>query len=266
MTTPTRLAPLLLLALTACRTQIQHGLEERDANEVVSALVQRGVEARKVPEKGKKPTFAVEVDDGRANEGLRLLIELKLPRPARVTTRALAEQTSLVETPGAERLKQLEAEEGDIEQALETMDGVTSAAVELVVPLPPRPGSSPSPSKASVLLRVESEAMERLQQQRLELRALVAAAVDGLKPDDVVLVLDPVAARPAPPEVKPVGDPLRPLVVGLGLVLSVLATALVVLVARLRSQREPAKAAEPPGEKAAPNRPVVSPSLQRKVA
>jgi len=46
-----RILPLLLI-LAACRAQIQHGLDERDANEVVSALVSRGFDAKKVSEKG----------------------------------------------------------------------------------------------------------------------------------------------------------------------------------------------------------------------
>jgi type III secretion protein J len=134
-----------LLLLTACRAQIQHGLDERDANEIVTELHARGFDAQKVPEKGKKPTWAIELDDGKATDALRVLTELKLPRKPRKTTQALVESASLIETPSAERLRQLEAQEGDLEEALETMDGVKSAAVELVVAAPPRPGSLPRP-------------------------------------------------------------------------------------------------------------------------
>ena len=131
--------------LTACSSQIQHGLDERDANEIVSALVARGFEVRKVAEKGKKPTWAIELDDTQATEAMRVLNELKLPRPARLKTQTLAQSVGLIDTPSAERLRQLEAQEGDIEESLETMDGVASAAVELVVPPPPRPGQLATP-------------------------------------------------------------------------------------------------------------------------
>jgi type III secretion protein J len=161
-----RFALVVGLGLTACSAQLHHGLDERDANELVTVLVARGLEARKVPEKGKKPTWAIEIDLKHANEALGVLTELKLPRAARATTRGLMQTTSLIETPSTERLRQLEAQEGDLEEALETMDGVTSAAVELVVPPAPRPGAAPVPSKASVLIRVRPEALERLDQQR----------------------------------------------------------------------------------------------------
>ena len=76
----TRLLLFLSAVLTAssCASRIQHGLDERDANELVSVLTSRGLDARKVSEKGKKVTWAIEVDDDRATEAMGLLAELKL--------------------------------------------------------------------------------------------------------------------------------------------------------------------------------------------
>lgn len=266
---------LALVALSACSVQIQHGLDERDANEIVSVLDARGFDARKVPEKGKKPTWAIELDEKRATEAMRVLTELKLPRPQRLKTQTLAQGGGLIETPAAERLRQLEAQEGDIEEALETMDGVVSAAVELVVPPPPRPGVTPSPSKASVLLRVQPTAQEHMEQQRAELRALVAASVDGLSADDVVLVVDPVVLPEPPPPVVQAEPALKPLVVALGGALSIVALLLIVLAWKLRkaqravasnasapTQPQPGRGAPTP----TPSRPVVNPAVQRKVA
>lgn len=257
----------LAVLFVGCRSQIQHGLDERDANEIVTELVSRGFDAKKVPEKGKKPTWAIELPDDKSTDALRVLTELKLPRKARKTTQALVETASLIETPQAEKLRALEAQEGDIEEALETMDGVKSASVELVVPPAPRPGMPATPSKASVLLRVHPDAVERLQQQRAELRALVAASVDGLKHDDVVLVLDTVVVGipsasvvPLTPD-SPAPSGLRAMVVVLALVLAVLAGALVIIFFRLRKKES---AVAPPVTAPAPPRPVISPSVQRK--
>lgn len=271
------LRPALIAAaflfLSACSSQIQHGLDERDANEIVSVLVSRGFDAKKVPEKGKKPTWAIEVSDESATEALRVLTELKLPRPQRLKTQALAQSSGLIETPAAEKLRQLEAQEGDIEESLETMDGVASASVELVVPPAPRPGQPPTPSKASALLRVHPAALERLQQQRAELRALVAASVDGLKPDDVVLVIDQVTLEPlaAPASPEKNGAGLRVLVVAMGATVSILAGVLMFLawrlsVAKKRAKQQPAPATAAPPVPASPSRPVISPAVQRKVA
>lgn len=258
----------LCFLLTACSTQIQHGLEERDANEIMSALLDRGFEVKKVPEKGKKPTWAIELDDSQATEAMRVLTELKLPRPQRLKTQTLAQSAGLIDTPAAERLRQLEAQEGDIEESLETMDGVASASVELVVPPAPRPGQVATPSKASVLVRVQPDALDRLQLQRAELRALVAAAVDGLASEDVVLVLDPVTIHAPLGREEEAHSGMRPLVILLGVALAVLAMLLVFLSWRLQRAKQEAKA-EPPAPNlltAAPQRPVINPAVQRKVA
>ena len=118
-----------------------------------------------------------------------------------------------------------------------------------------------------MLLRVQPDAQERLQQQRAELRALVAASVDGLHTDDVVLVLDPVTVQtpvipiaidaPAPSE-----NGMRAMVVVLGLVLAVLASALIIIFFRLRKKESNA---QPPAPVAVP-KPVISANVQRKVA
>ena len=271
----------LVLFASACRSQIQHGLDERDANEAVSALVSRGFDARKVPEKGKKPTWAIELDDEHATDALRVLTELKLPRPARTTTREVTSQSALIETPGAERLRQLEALEGDIEQMIEGMDGVASAGIELVVPAPSRPGQAPLPSKASALIRAHPAALERLQQQQAAIRALIAGSVDGLKADEVVVLIDPVTSQVTPPVVMvTTSDRLRVVVVVMGLSLSALAAALVALGLKLRRKPSASTAPTEPAAPLAPappavsrraatpvqQRPVVNPSVQRKVA
>ena len=76
---------LLLLCTAACRERIQHGLDERQANELQTVLAERGLDARKVPEAGKKPTWAIEVDEAQASDAVRILAELGLPRPVEET-------------------------------------------------------------------------------------------------------------------------------------------------------------------------------------
>jgi type III secretory pathway lipoprotein EscJ len=127
---------------------------------------------------------------------------------------------------------------------------------------------APVPSKASVLLRVHPDAMERMQQQRAELRALVAASVDGLNADDVVLVIDAVVL-PAPVERAPAEAPsLRPLVIAMGAALSLVALLVVFLAWRLQQAKRKVPAAQPTPTPAtpAPPRPVINPAVQRKVA
>lgn len=262
----TPLAVLLLtVPLWGCRTQIHHGLEEREANELVSALVARGYEAQKVSEKGKKPVYAVEVPDASATDALRVLTELKLPRAPRSTTQGLTQ--GLIDTPSAEKLRQLEALEGDIETALEGMDGVTTASVELVVPPPARPGKEATVSKAGVLLRVSPAAKERLELASVNLKALVAGSAEGLTPDNVTLVLDPVTPTVEKPLViapSPELQRLRWMVAALSLSILLLTVVIMVLLRRPRVVKSTRKAT-PSEPVAAAVRAVSSTDLPRRV-
>jgi type III secretion protein J len=256
---------LLTVPLWGCRTQIHHGLEEREANELVSALVARGYQAHKVSEKGKKLLYAVEVPDASATDALRVLTELKLPRAPRSTTQGLTQ--GLIDTPSAEKLRQLEALEGDIETALEGMDGVTTASVELVVPPPARPGQEPTTSKAGVLLRVSPGALERLDRSRAELRALVAGSAEGLKLENVTLVLDPVTTNVEAPVVMGPGPELlrlRWMVFALSLSILLLTGVIMVLLRRPRVVKSSRKAT-PAEPVAAAVRAVSSTDLPRRV-
>lgn len=261
MKTTTLILVLAAAPLLGCKTQIHHGLEEREANEIVSALVSRGYEAQKVPEKGKKPVFAIEVADANATDAMRVLTELKLPRPPRTTTHALALVQGLIDTPSAEKLRQFEALEGDIETALEGMDGVTTASVELVVPPPSRPGQEAAKSKAGVLLRVSPEAYDRLDTNavRDKLRALVAGSAEGLAASDVTLVIDRVQTQVHPP-IKEATSPellrTRGLVVALSLSVLLLTGVILVLLRRPRLTRPERKATPEP----TPTKPAPSPS------
>ena len=99
----------------------------------------------------------------------------------------------------------------------------------------------------------------------------MAAAVDGLHPEDVVLVLDPVTVQspivpPSLAEVPPAPTNLRALVVVMALVLSVLAGALIVVLFRLRRKEALPAAAPAAAAPAQAQKPVISANVQRKVA
>ncbi|MGZ6071930.1 MAG: flagellar M-ring protein FliF, partial [Myxococcaceae bacterium] len=56
------LALVLGVLSVGCSAQVQHGLDERQANEIQTVLLERGFGARKRVEEGRPPTWAVEVE------------------------------------------------------------------------------------------------------------------------------------------------------------------------------------------------------------
>jgi type III secretion protein J len=188
----------VLLALCGCKTQIQHGLDERQANELQTVLVEHGIEARKVVEEGKKPTWAIEVEEDRATESVRILADLGLPRPKAEGFDEVFGKGSLVPTATEERVRYQEALSGELAKTLESFDGVASARVHLVVSPQTRPGQAPVASKASAFLRVRPGKAERIRAKKAELQALIAGSVDGLSASAVTVVVDEVAMRSVP--------------------------------------------------------------------
>ena len=253
------LAVVAALLLSACTARIQHGLDEAQANEIQTLLLEAGFDARKVPEQGKKPTWAIELPEDQATGATRVLSELGLPRPKLAGFDGL--EMGLVATPTQERTAHLNALSEELARTLESVSGVTVARVHLVVPQPPRPGQEPGKAKASAFLRVRPGYAGRIHDMTEELRALVAGSVEGLRPEDVSLVVNEVVstvARPAP-GTSP-ADRLRYLVMGLAILVSLLALGLVYLALRLRTARATAAAAATPAAPAQPSRPVVNPA------
>ncbi|HEY8207916.1 MAG TPA: flagellar M-ring protein FliF [Myxococcaceae bacterium] len=258
-----RHAAFVVLMFSACSEPIQHGLDERQANEIQSVLVERGLEAEKVVEPGKKPTWSIEVPKEQATDAVRILSELGLPRP-RAEGFSDVFKESLVPSPTEERARYLAASSGELSRTLESVDGVVSARVHLVLPPPPRPGAVPVPAKASAFLKVRPGMVERVNHLKEDLRALVAGGVENLSPDQVTLVVSEVAttvpARPGPASSSSL-PPLRVAVAGLGGTVTLLSLALVWLALRLRRERTraveplrkpaPAPTAAPPARKVA---------------
>src|SRR5688500_3064252 len=109
--------------LAGCRSRIQQGLDERQANELQTVLIERGFDARDVLEPGKKPTWSIEVDDEYATDAVRVLSELGLPRPKAPTSLEVIGGGGIVPSPSEERARQVLGLAGDIAQTLETVDG-----------------------------------------------------------------------------------------------------------------------------------------------
>jgi type III secretion protein J len=261
-----RCCVLLLGLITGCRDRIHHGLDERQANELQRVLIERGFDARKVPESGKKPSWALEVDDEQGPDAVRVLAELGLPRPMEAAGCDVFGGGGLVRTPVEEQLCRVRVMEQGLEKTLGTVEGVLFARVHLVVPPPARPGQAASPAKASALLRVAPGEASRLQGSREALRALIAGGVEGLSTEAVSLLVDEVSTRVVPPAPGPTPlTRLRVLLAVLCLLLTGLSAGLgwVTIRSRRKRAREERLGAAAP----TPTRPVVAPgSSARKVA
>ena len=258
-----RPALLAVLALaSSCASRVQHGLDERQANEIQTVLMERGFRAAKVVEDGRPPTWAVEVESADAADAVRVLAEQGLPRARPAGVRELL-KPGLVPDPVEQHALLLEAQSGELARTLEAVDGVVSARVHLVRPQAARSGVPVAPTKAAVYLRAQPAAAAHLQAMRDELRALVAGSVEGLESAAVTLVVSEVVSTVPPRAPAPARAGWGPallgaLVLGLG---GVACGGWVLVRRRARRRTSP-----PPAAASLALRPVVQAPLVRREA
>ena len=194
-------AALLLLAGCAGE-EVLHGLDERQANEVLVALDQGGVAASKAREEGSEERWRVEVARGDGARAQRVLAERELPRARAPGLGEVFGKGSMVPTPTEEHALLLHALAGELARSVEAVDGVVAARVHVGLrqPDPLRPGDRGAP-RASVLVKCRPGACAGIRALEPGLRAMIAGAVEGLEPAAVALVIAEAAESPprAPP-------------------------------------------------------------------
>lgn len=171
-------AVVLACVLAGCgaRIDLYTGMSEQDANEVVSALMQAGVNSEKVatPKQG----FTVKVDQHQMAKALSHLYNLGLPRSTYQRMGDVFKKDGVVSTPLEERSRYLYALSQELEQTLSQIDGVILARVHPVLPERLVPGEAAQPSSCSVMIKHRSDWDPALYEDRI--RRLVVSSIPGL--------------------------------------------------------------------------------------
>ncbi len=201
MTLERLLFPVALLSLlTACGDEVLlHRLDEPQANQVLVALADAGLPARKEREGSDDGTFTVAVRPSEAEAARSLLSARDLPRARSPGFSELFGSPGLVPTPLEEHARYLHALSGELARTLEALDGVVGSRVHLALPVPDplRPDVRRTP-RASILIKCRPDARDRLEGQVDGLRRMVAGAADGLDPASVAVLVAETGAPPPP--------------------------------------------------------------------
>jgi type III secretion protein J len=234
--------PLVLGCLVSgcVREELLHDLDERQASEVVVALDDGGVDARKARPGGAEGPFSVEVAPDDAARALRILAERDLPRPRPPGFGEVFAKGGLVPTPTEERALYQHAVAGELARSLESVEGVVGARVHLALaePDPLHPGERP-PARASVLVRCRPAACAAVRELAPGFRALVAGSADRLDPATVSVII--TEAREARHVAPPPQRGLAP-AIALSALAGVGALAALAVWLRTRLRRGPGKA------------------------
>ena len=224
-----RSSALVLLLASACSEEVLlHRLDEAQANQVMLALADAGVEARKAKDEGEEAAFAVAVRTSDAAPARRVLAARDLPRPRIPPLPEVLGTSGLVPTALEEHARYLHALSGELARTLEALDGVTGARVHLALPLadPLRPDAR-RPPRASVILRCRPDARARVEALADGIRRVVSGAAEDLDPASVSVLVAEAHAGPESPAAGSAGP--RRWLAGSALALSVVLGAGAVL-------------------------------------
>ena len=193
-------AVFFLVALAGCEAEVEHGLNEKDANEIRVVLSQQGIPSEKRHEEGgDKPTWAILVPKGEVNRATELLVANHLPPDHQPGLSQTYATPSMVPTATEEKARYIGALQGELAQTLESVDGVLSARVNVNIPessdLEDRQ-KRPTPSASVVITyRRTKNAQGQLEDKppvsEDKIKALVARAIPDLTPASVEVALTP---------------------------------------------------------------------------
>lgn len=186
------MAALFVSLLTGCAddANLQTGLTDADANEMVSVLMHVGISARK--KNGKEgATLVVAADElSRATVAMR---QAGLPRRNLSNLGTIFKKEGMISTPLEERVRYLHGIADELQDTLQQFDRVIAARVHIVLPERVVPGEPLQPSSAAVFVKFAAPIDQEM--VALRVRNLVASSVPGLMSEEgrkkVAVVLEP---------------------------------------------------------------------------
>ncbi len=192
---PCALTLLALVLLAGCKTELNSGLTERQANEETALLLRNGIPASREID-AKTNTLTVWVEQTRFADAVDLLRAHGLPQPHYDSMADVFKGNGLIVSPTEERARMIYALSEELSHTVSEIDGVLAARVQIVIPDNDPLRRDATPASASVFVKYKrgSNVSELVPQ----IKMLVSGGVSGLSYDKVDVVLVP-AVLPAPP-------------------------------------------------------------------
>ncbi len=179
---------LLVLAATACQTELYSDLSEKEANEMLALLLDHGYDSEKNPAEDNRWNLVIE--KGQLASAVKLLNNEGYPRDQFANLGNIFEKDGLVSSPMEERARFVYGLSQEISQTLSQIQGVLSARVH--VALPKQDPLNPNPRPASASVFIKHRPGTPLETKIPEIKELVVNSIEGLAYDKVSVALFPV--------------------------------------------------------------------------
>jgi len=188
------MAAVLLLAGCDRETTLHSGLEERQANLVMAALLDAGIDCHKAP--GEEGTWNVTVVESKFADAVNLLEKAGLPRMTHQGVGEVFKKTGMISSPSEERIRFMDALAQDLAKTISGIDGVVDARVHVVLPENDPFARNALPSSAAVAIRSRWDA--DVTDIVPSVKGLVKNAIEGLQYEKIMVTV----FRDSPPREK----------------------------------------------------------------
>ena len=179
------LAAVMLLSGCDKETTLHSGLEERQANLVMAALIDAGIDCHKTP--GEEGTWNVTVMEGKFAQAVNLLEKAGLPRRAHQGIGEVFKKTGMISSPSEERIRFMDALAQDLAKTISGIEGVVDARVHVVLPENDPFARHALPSSAAVAIRSRWDA--DLTDIVPSVKGLVKNAIEGLQYEKIMVTV-----------------------------------------------------------------------------
>ena len=184
-------AAAVLLAGCDKEATLHAGLEEQQANLVIAALLDSGIDCHKSP--GEEGTWNVTVVESRFAEAVNLLERRGLPRRMHKGIGEVFKKTGMISSPSEERIRFMDALAQDLAKTISGIDGVVDARVHVVLPENDPFARHARPSSAAVAIRSRWDA--DIADVIPSIKGLVKNSIEGLSAEKIMVTV----FRDAPP-------------------------------------------------------------------
>lgn len=184
------------------RRFIVNGIEEKEANEIIVLLSNKGIDAEKVENKQgsgggggggqKSALWDISVKNEETTSAMSILNNAGFPRPKSQNLLNIFKDSSLVPTDLGEKIRYQAGLASQISSTIRNIDGILNADVLLSIP-DPDPLNPNAPKKditASVYVKHSGVLDDPNSGLATKIKNLVASSVSGLKTENVTLVPD----------------------------------------------------------------------------
>ncbi|MGI4847214.1 MAG: type III secretion system inner membrane ring lipoprotein SctJ [Janthinobacterium lividum] len=182
-----------MLAGCGASADLLTDIPESEANEVLSALLEANIRAKKVA--GKEGAVSLQVEQAQMARAISTLEAEGLPRDRYVRMGDVFRKEGLISSPLEERARYLWALSQELSATIAFIDGVVKARVHVVLP-ERSSGSDPAmPSSAAVFIKYRHG--YNIDDSIPQIKRLVANSIPGLSAEKVSVVLLQAMPKPA---------------------------------------------------------------------